>query len=111
MIMTHNFDIDEISERAKLSFYDRVKIINYIRKMVQEGKMNEQTIMTSIGKRPWDSIRYLFPTFEGDQLLYAFEACNQLEEKDNKVDTKDLVIEEDAIDHALIRSTSVLKNM
>ena len=46
MITNYNFDIDEISERAKFNFYDRVKIINYIRKMVAEGKMSTEEIQS-----------------------------------------------------------------
>merc|ERR1712170_140560 len=72
--------------RANFNFYDRIKIINYIRRVVAEGKMEISQILKSIGKREWDSIQYLFPTFENDQLLYSFESNDyEVEENDGNV--------------------------
>merc|ERR1739848_388602 len=115
MSRNHNFDLDELSKRAKFNFYDRIKIINYVRKVVSEGKMSEQEILTAIGKRDWDSIQYLFSTFENDQLLYSFEANCEIDDKDEEelsTNPKNMpVVGEDQPDTALIRSTSILKNL
>merc|ERR1712173_197385 len=153
MAEKYNFDLNELSQRANFNFYDRIKIINYIRRVVAEGGKETSEILTSIGKRDWDSIQYLFPTFENDQLLYSFESndCevddesedeeengkkegedgsgDKSEKKNNKKVTsgvdvekciksknykkndKIVVLAEDQPDAALIRSTSILKNL
>lgn len=114
MSNVHNFDLDELSKRANFNFYDRIKIINYVRKMGIEGKMSEAEIKTAIGKREWDSIQYLFSTYENDQLLYSFEANCEIDEKEEEMSTnpKNMpVVGEDQPDTALIRSTSILKNL
>lgn len=140
MTEKHNFDLNELSKRANFNFYDRIKIINYIRRVVAEGKMEISEILTSIGKREWDSIQFLFPTFENDQLLYSFESndCEVEMEEDGSGDTigsgksansgkgssgiqvdgkskgkseKIVVLAEEQPDAALIRSTSILKNL
>merc|ERR1712038_920093 len=122
------------------------------RRVVAEGKTETGEILTSIGKRDWDSIQYLFPTFENDQLLYSFESndCEVDESEDDedngkkegedgsgdksekkntkkvssgvdvekciksknyKKHDKIVVLAEDQPDAALIRSTSILKNL
>ena len=155
MAEKYNFDLNELSQRANFNFYDRIKIINYIRRVVAEGGKKTNEILTSIGKRDWDSIQYLFPTFENDQLLYSFESndcevdAESEEEKDDdkkegedgsgdksekknskkvvlssgvdvekciksknyKKNDKIVVLAEDQPDAALIRSTSILKNL
>lgn len=83
----HMFDFDEIKTTLKLTFYQQVKLINYIRRQMYQkncfmcnkifsskSELNNHMIETGhISSIPskdiWDQPRYYFPTYENDNLL------------------------------------------
>ena len=95
MKVIHDFDFVEIKEEKKLSFYQQVKLVNYIRRQIHLGacifcdeniekakhsdeiyKENllehmktESHIKLPDDKSEWDQSQYLFPTYENDTLL------------------------------------------
>ena len=95
MKVVHEFDFVEIKESMKLSFYQQVKLVNYIRRQVHLGaciycdeniekaKHTDETYKENLlnhmkienhmklpeDKSEWDQSQYLFPTYENDTLL------------------------------------------
>ena len=93
----HKFDFVEIKESMKLSFYQQVKLVNYIRRQVHlnacihcdekiesiemksdseeykkgllEHMTKESHMKLPDDKSEWDQSQYLFPTYENDLLL------------------------------------------
>ena len=86
MIDAHSFDMDTLFK--KYSFYDRVKIVNYIRKQVSQSKCPVcQSTVSSVSQHiletqhsncipddsTWNQPEYYFPFLENDQLLCFIE--------------------------------------
>ena len=97
MQSVHGFDFIEIKNRMKLSFYQQVKLVNYIRRQIHLGscifcdeniettkqendsKLYRETLLEHMKKEghmklpedksEWDQSQYLFPTYENDILL------------------------------------------
>ncbi|CAG5136307.1 unnamed protein product, partial [Candidula unifasciata] len=84
----HSFDLQEVNNRLQLNFYQKVKLINYIRRQVyhrtcygcQQVFENKEKLhchfdefSDHIKKIPdseaWDQPQYFFPTYEDDCLL------------------------------------------
>lgn len=84
----HTFDLQEVNQKLQLNFYQKVKLINFIRRQVyhktcygcQESFPDKPQLtqhMTKhtdhINKLPeasiWDQSQYFFPTYEDDNLL------------------------------------------
>lgn len=123
----HGFDFPEMRKTMNLSFYQQVKMINYIRRTVhqlRQGKKHENTeadkeyvedTIESITKSikdcilsstKWNQPQYYFPTYENDTLL-----C-QLEDKEGLYEPEDnFIIGEDGIDCKAIINESVLTDL
>ena len=95
MKVVHEFDFIKIKETMKLSFYQQVKLVNYIRRQVHLGacifcdetiekrKHSDETYKENLlnhmkienhmrlpdDQSEWDQSQYLFPTYENDTLL------------------------------------------
>lgn len=86
----HRFDLDEVKRSMKLSFYQQVKLVNYIRRQMVDKvcmfcaeKFTAHVALLSHlhhsghARVPepaaWDQPQYFFPTYENDGLLYALE--------------------------------------
>ena len=95
MKVIHDFDFVKIKEEMKLSFYQQVKLVNYIRRQIHLGacifcdeniekaKHSDETYKENLlahmkteshmklpeDKSEWDQSQYLFPTYENDTLL------------------------------------------
>ncbi|KAL4226433.1 hypothetical protein ACF0H5_014416 [Mactra antiquata] len=107
MIELHDFDLQEIKRTLNLSYYQQVKLVNYIRRQGHLGicigcdnKFDSQTVLLDhmheenhTNKLPhitvWDQPQYYFPTYENDNLL-----C-QLEDEDDGCHGNENVIAED----------------
>lgn len=121
IIDNFGFDLEGMAMEMQLSFYEVMKLINYIRFMSARGSSYTDVIKTLDDSQPWNSIDYLFPTFPDDQLLYSFEARIELRDSTTAehknmatamgIDCDTLIIQEEDVDLDLIRSTSVLKNL
>lgn len=99
MKLTHGFDFQQL--RSNLSFYQQVKLVNYIRRQVhlntcigcQQVSLNRESLLEHMTwtnhmepgpVSQWDQPEYYFPTYENDYLLYALEDLN-----DCHVETED----------------------
>ncbi|KAH9505106.1 hypothetical protein Btru_059561 [Bulinus truncatus] len=84
----HGFDLLEVNHKLQLNFYQKVKLINYIRRQVyhktcygcletfsDKGSLNShlESFPDHLRKVPdssvWDQPQYFFPTYEDDTLL------------------------------------------
>eukprot|EP00794_Sanderia_malayensis_P007448 gene7448-8270_t len=83
----HDFDIKTVKDKLGLDFYMQVKVVNYIRRQIQELKCprckDKQTSKAALDehmndkrhcclpddKAFWDQPEYFFPTIENDGLL------------------------------------------
>jgi len=118
MLNIYNFDLHSLAISGRYSFYDIMKIINFTRFSVSNNKMSLDEILVAISNRLWTDIKWMFPVFEDDQLLYSFESHNAyissqgpcINYSEDQL-IKDCVISEDQCDLNLIRSTSVLKDL
>lgn len=91
MTSIHDFDFQHIRNSLKLSFYQQVKLINYIRRQVHlhaclfcgdkfgsKEEMMEHLTEKEHFKIPddteiWDQPEYFFPTYENDNFLHFLD--------------------------------------
>ena len=73
----HNFDFLEIRQRLALSFYDNVKLVNFIRSQVHSG----HTVTSTIEKRDFDDEKFLKPVLEDDAMLISLDDLPEIEPK------------------------------
>ena len=108
----HDFDFLFLRQEMQLSFYQQIKLINYIRRQVHMAKLagcsdvvdKIQSDLKSNTK--WNQPQYYFSTYEDDTIL-----C-QLEDKEGVFEPEDsFVIGEDGIDCRTIISDSVLTDL
>lgn len=97
MQVEHEFDFDKVTKG--LSFYDRVKIVNYIRRKIYKMECiscddyfrNRADLQEHIkeskhfclnDRAHWDFPQYLFPTYEDDVFLFHLpdESVDNLDE-------------------------------
>ena len=108
----HEFDFLLMQQEMQLSFYQQIKLINYIRRRVHVGQQEGcADIIAKIkddlqSNTKWNQPQYYFPTYEDDNIL-----C-QLEDKEGVFEPEDtFVIGEDGIDFRNIISSSVLTDL
>ncbi|XP_055882944.1 zinc finger protein 277-like [Biomphalaria glabrata] len=84
----HGFDLLEVNHKLQLNFYQKVKLINYIRRQIyhktcygcQETFSDKESLTSHMEHFPehlkkvpdaavWDQPQYFFPTYEDDTLL------------------------------------------
>lgn len=128
MEKSHDFDFIAMRKDMNLSFYQQIKMVNYIRRTVlqlkktdDERKVEEgESSLTEadpntfastisqciISSTKWNQPQYYFPTYENDTLL-----C-QLEDKEGLIEPEDnFVIGEDGIDCKAIINGSILTDL
>nr|CAB3267922.1 zinc finger protein 277 [Phallusia mammillata] len=111
----HDFDFVSIRRDMQMSFYQQVKMINFIRRLVHIELSMLKTEPSEVAKNvsgniksstQWNQPQYYFPTYENDSLL-----C-QLEDKDGLFEPEDtFVIGEDGMDCRAIVNDSVLTDL
>ncbi|KAJ5887922.1 hypothetical protein N7495_007963 [Penicillium taxi] len=65
---THNFDLLKVRKDLNLDFFDTIKLVNYIRTAVKDGKIPDVS-----SKSNFDDDVYLKPVLEDDALLYSLD--------------------------------------
>ncbi|KAK2163112.1 hypothetical protein LSH36_85g01007 [Paralvinella palmiformis] len=88
---THKFDLPQIRKDLQLTFYQQVKLINYIRREIHQNICPvcqqrfdvKQVLMDHMNKAGhvsqvpaatvWDQPQYFFPTYENDTLLCGLD--------------------------------------
>ena len=106
--LVHSFDLNHLQECY--SFYQQIKVINYVRRQVHEKKciycdqgcesdeelkrhMEASEHFLLPDKSIWDQAQFYFPTYENDALLCQLEADGAVDETDQVA-----VIPEDIIE-------------
>lgn len=127
MASTHDFDFVAIRKEMNLSFYQQIKMVNYIRRTVHQIRESDkekdgneakelspgiaekyaEAIKNCISSSTkWNQPQYYFPTYENDTLL-----C-QLEDREGLIEPEDnFIIGEDGIDCKAIINESILTDL
>jgi hypothetical protein len=98
---THKYDLKTVFADGHFGFYDRVKFINYIRKLSHEcvcfvcgtedlrswpalrkHLATSDHLLSPVDKEKWDKEDYLIPTYDNDNLLCILEDILELNEED-----------------------------
>ncbi|KAL3139655.1 hypothetical protein ABBQ38_003972 [Trebouxia sp. C0009 RCD-2024] len=67
----HGFDLRRFRSQNKLSDYDTVRCINYIRTEVAAGRLSAAALNEEkASERPWQSDQYMHPVLPDDPLLF-----------------------------------------
>ena len=108
----HGFDFVSLRQEMQLSFYQQIKLINYVRRQVYLAKQEKYEYVISKIKddlkmsTKWNQPQYYFSTYEDDIML-----C-QIEDKEGLFEPEDtFVIGEDGIDCRTIINNSVLTDL
>ncbi|XP_033208041.1 zinc finger protein 277 [Belonocnema kinseyi] len=94
----HNFDFEEITK--ELNFYQKVKIVNYLRKQMYVKRcvfcdtefekvvdhMREKEHFKLPSKKIWDQPEFYFPMYESDSFLYNLDS-NSKDDDDSASET------------------------
>jgi len=103
---THDFEYEKICSQLSLSFYQQLKLINWIRmEKVKLGQLDVMEITERILSREWNAPQYYFPTFQEDALLNVIKMNDVIDEDELHVYPEDLC------DRQKIRRESVLKDL
>uniref|UniRef100_A0A5S6R1Z8 C2H2-type domain-containing protein n=1 Tax=Trichuris muris TaxID=70415 RepID=A0A5S6R1Z8_TRIMR len=113
----HQYDMFNFFEKENLNFYQRVKFVNYIRKMVYERKcficskadmesqeafrqhfsdMGKEHMQETPPRELWDKDEYFMPTYENDHLLTQLDNVDLENAADKALDIKE-TLEEAAV--------------
>lgn len=90
---THEFDFEETVK--DLTFYQKVKVVNYIKRQIQLQRcifceaetddvlehMKSQRHCKIATRKAWDQPEYYFPMCENDSFLYNLDATNNSDEE------------------------------
>lgn len=108
----HEFDFVLLQQEMQLSFYQQVKLINYVRRQIYLAKRDGSKDIVSMIRNDlksttkWNQPQYYFSTYEDDVIL-----C-QIEDKEGLFEPEDtFVIGEDGIDCRTIVNNSVLTDL
>jgi len=107
----HDFEFEKIKENLNLTFYEQMKLINWIRKEKVDLERNKEElnimdITERILAREWDNPQFYFPTYADDHLLqYIDFDCSKIDEEDKFIFIEDFEAPSD------IRSKSILKDL
>lgn len=107
----HDFDLKAVQKTLRLDFYLQVKVVNYIRKQIQDLKCpcckekstNRELLDVHMDakqhcclpedKSSWDQPEYFFPTLENDGLLLFLEDDDDDDDENGEFDTEIVVPE------------------
>jgi len=110
----HGFDIIDIRDRLQLTFYQQIKLINFIRRKVHlnscsycDAKFRSANELFEHMKvsdhsrqipsiKVWDQPEYFFPTYENDNLLCALDI-----DDDSEADVSAVIAEDLKLDDAI----------
>ncbi|XP_077452186.1 zinc finger protein 277 isoform X1 [Stigmatopora argus] len=125
----HGFDLQHLKAQLNLTFYQQVKLVNFIRRQIHQNRcyacqdkfrcredvvrhlQDERHTMRLPPSATWNQPQYYFPTYENDALLCALPDSDG-EESDGRAGEDGVpVIAEDVLDARLIKERSVLKNL
>jgi hypothetical protein len=94
MKQIHNFDMKLIQRKNKLTFYDTMKLINYLRNCQrhEENPFDDAASCFEDGNIPemrlWNRPEFYFPVYDEDPLLTAIE---DIEETETETEEKELI--------------------
>ncbi|XP_042562765.1 zinc finger protein 277 [Clupea harengus] len=123
----HGFDLHQLKTQLNLTFYQQIKLVNFIRREIHQcrcyschekfsSKADVLHHVTDAGHvmalpdtSTWDQPEYYFPTYENDALLCALTDSEDEEEADQRGGVP--VIAEDISNLETLKQSSVLKHL
>ncbi|KAG5273391.1 hypothetical protein AALO_G00150840 [Alosa alosa] len=124
----HGFNLHQLKMQLNLTFYQQVKLVNFIRREIhqcrcyacQEKCSSKADVLLHIAdaghimalpeRSTWDQPQYYFPTYENDALLCALtDSDDESEEADHRGGIP--VIAEDISNLETLKQSSVLKHL
>ncbi|CAF89879.1 unnamed protein product, partial [Tetraodon nigroviridis] len=131
---SHGFDLHQLRTRLDLSFYQQVKLVNFIRRQIHQNRcygcqrafgsrdavlahvQSQGHVMMLPDASAWDQphrrpslLRYYFPTYENDALLCTLSDSDDGGEAGRHGDVP--VIAEDVSELRTLKETSVLNQL
>ncbi|XP_040570766.1 zinc finger protein 277 [Lepeophtheirus salmonis] len=103
MSLVHEFDFESVRKDSKLSFYQQVKCINFIRRQIHlktcinclDKFQSREELMLHMeenghfklpdDKDEWDQSQYFFPTYENDNFLSCLEENEESTEGNGEI--------------------------
>uniref|UniRef100_A0A3B5PTD7 Zinc finger protein 277 n=1 Tax=Xiphophorus maculatus TaxID=8083 RepID=A0A3B5PTD7_XIPMA len=126
---SHGFDLHNLKMELNLSFYQQVKLVNYIRRQIHQSRcygcqkkfdsradmmdhvISEGHVMKLPETSTWDQPQYYFPTYENDALLCTLSDSNDDEDNEPCHNEDIPVIAEDISDLKVLKQNSVLNQL
>uniref|UniRef100_A0A8C5EIF8 C2H2-type domain-containing protein n=1 Tax=Gouania willdenowi TaxID=441366 RepID=A0A8C5EIF8_GOUWI len=126
---THGFDLHQLKAELSLSFYQQVKLVNFIRRQIHQSRCYgcsqsfdspadvllhinaEDHVMKLPDTSAWDQPQYYFPTYENDGLLCSLSDSEENDGNRTAHGEDVPVLAEDVSNLREIRQTSVLKQL
>ena len=72
-------------EQLKLSYYEQMKLINWIRLEKHKlGQLDVMEITERILAKEWNASQYYFPTFQNDALLHFINLDDKMDDEGKK---------------------------
>ncbi|KAF7223978.1 zinc finger protein 277 [Nothobranchius furzeri] len=126
---THRFDLHLLKTEHNLSFYQQVKLVNFIRRQIHQSRcygcqekfgsradmlhhiVSKGHVMNLPEMSTWDQPQYYFPTYENDALLCALSDTDG-DESDEMSHSEDVpVIAEDISNLQALKQSSILNQL
>jgi len=127
MVQIHGFDFVKLKQEMELTFYQQMKLINYIRRCVHLNSClgcnvvleSREKLMEHLSwanhfnpaAEVWNQSQFLFPTYENDNLLHCLEEDNA---EDMKIESDDMVVPEpvdDRLKESILQNYEVRKSL
>jgi len=109
MYDAHDFEYEKIKEQLGLSYYQQLKLVNWIRfekHNLPEGQsLDVMDITEKILAKNWNAPQYYFPTFQNDAFLHSIQFDESIQDEDQYVYPEELG------NRDKIRRESVLKDL
>lgn len=125
MLQIHGFDFELLKKNMGLSFYQQVKMINFIRRCVylntclgcSEILENRERLLEHLSwsnhftpnKDDWNQPQFLFPTYENDNLLHCLE-----EDDGDDINTEAVIVPEPvdpSVHNSILQDENVRKSL
>jgi len=82
----YNFDFLSIRDKLALDFYGNIRLVNFIRLEVKEGR----SVSSDISQKDFEDEKYLKPVLEDDALLFNLDDLPEATGRpDNTLDARD----------------------
>lgn len=102
----YQFDFLEIRQTLGLDFYGSIKLVNFIRSQVQDGK----AVTSKISREDIEDEKFLKPSLEDDALLFSLDELPDVVAQESSQDPGQLVARVSELEEELRRIQSQFDN-